>query len=114
MFTLNELAIANGVDLTKINPYSSTFDQQVEMANQMVRKWMKNPKNKAYLDEKKANYIHDKGWTYYNGKRGNMKHEVDIPSEAFIMLPKEIRDNKKELMRWVKEKHPYLMHNQIT
>jgi hypothetical protein len=114
MFTLKELAIASDVDLDRIDPTMSDFDQKVEMANQMVRKWMKDPSNRRYLDGKKADYIHDKGWSNFNGKRGNLKHEVDIPQEAFVLLPSEIRNDRKELMKWAKMYHPYLFHNQIV
>lgn len=114
MFSLNELAIASDVDLSRINPTASDYDQKVEMANQLVRKWMRDPENRKYLDEKKAEYIHDKGWSLFNGKRGNIKHEVDIPQEAFLLLPPEIRNDKKELIKWVKTYHPYLQHNQIV
>jgi len=110
MFTLQELAIASDVDLSRINPYASDFDQKIEMANQLVRKWMKDPENRAYLNEKKADYIHDKGWT----KKGNLKHEVDIPQDAFLLLPREIRNDKKALMKWVRVHHPYLFHSNIV
>lgn len=114
MLTLQELAIASDVDLSRINPEMSEFDQKVEMANQMVRRWMRDPENRSYLQEKKADYIHDQGWTSYNGTKGNLKHEVDIPQEAFILLPSEIRNDKKELMKWVNKYHPQLMHNRIV
>lgn len=114
MFTQNELAIASDVDLSRINPSGSDFDQKVEMANQLVRKWMRDPENRQYLDEKKAAYLHDKGWSVFKGKRGNIKHEMDIPQEAFLLLPPEIRNDKKALVKWVKTYHPYLQHNQIV
>jgi len=114
MFTFQELAIASDVDLSRIDPMASDFDQKVEMANQLVHKWMKDKENRSYLDEKKADYIHDKGWTNYNGTKGNLKHEVDIPQDAFVLLPKEIRNNNKELMKWANKYHPYLFHNRIV
>lgn len=114
MFNFHNLALSTGVDLNKIDPYASDFDQKVEMANQMVRKWMNDPVNRQYLNEKKADYIHDKGWTYFDGKKGNMKHEIDIPQEAFILLPPEIRNNKKKLMKWANQYHPYLFHKNIV
>jgi len=40
--------------------------------------------------------------------------KVDIPQEAFILLPSEIRHDKKELMKWAKKYHPYLFHSSIT
>jgi len=110
MFTLNELAMASDVDLTRINPEMSDFDQQVEMANQLVRKWMRDPGNRKYLDEKKADYLHDKGWSVGS----SFKHEVDIPQEAFVLLPREIRNDKKELMKWAEQYHPYLFHKSIV
>jgi len=110
MFTLQELAIASDVDLSRINPEMSDFDQKVEMANQLVKKWMKNPKNREYLDEKKSDYIHDRGWSVGS----NFKHEVDIPQEAFLLLPKEIRSDKKELMKWASRYHPYLFHKSVV
>ena len=110
MFTLNELAIASDVDLSRINPTASDFDQKLEMANQLVRKWMKNKENRDYLAVKKADYIHDKGMSL----GGNMKHELDIPQEAFLLLPKEIRNNKKELLKWAQKYHPYLFHKSIV
>jgi hypothetical protein len=110
MFSLHELALASDVDLSRIDPTASDFDQKVEMANQLVRKWMRDPENKKYLDEKKADYLHDKGWS----KGGNLKHEVDIPQDAFVLLPPEIRNDKKMLMKWAKTYHPYLFHDNIT
>lgn len=114
LFSPQKLAMALGVDLSRINPNSSDFDQKLEMANQLVINWMKVPENWQYLQEKKAAYIHDKGWTYYNGKKGNLKQEADIPQEAFIMLPPEIRNNTKELMKWVEKYHPYLLHRKVA
>jgi len=114
MISFRDLAIASDVDFSRINPFASDFDQKLEMANQAVVKWMKDPENRSYLNEKKADYIHDKGWTLYSGKRGNFKHEMDIPQEAFILLPKEIRNNKKELVKWVTTNHPYLLHKSIV
>ena len=110
MFSFNELAIASGVDLSRISPKMSDFDQKVEMANQMVRNWMCEKENRDYLNDKKADYIHDKGWSSYDGKKGNLKHELDIPQDAFILLPVEIRNNKDELMKWASKYHPYLFH----
>jgi hypothetical protein len=104
------MCIASDIDLDKINPNMSDFDQKIEIANQAVRTWMKNPMNRAYLDEKKADYIHTKG---FSSKKG-FKHELDIPPDAFIMLPIQIRNNQKELLKWAKKYHPYLFHNQIT
>ena len=109
MLDLNTLALASGVDLIRINPYASDFDQRVEMSNQLVRKWMKDPVNKSYLNEKKAEYIHSRGLSVGH----NMKHELDIPQEAFVMLPVEIRNDRKELMKWVEKFHPYLMHKRM-
>lgn len=114
MFSLTELAIASDVDLSRINPTESIFDQKVAMANQLVHKWMRDPDNRAYLQEMKADYIHDKGWSSFDGKKGNLKHELDIPPDAFIMLPMEIRGNTKELIKWVEKYHPYLMHKRIV
>lgn len=114
MNQLNYFAKNLGVDISKISPFSSEFDRKLEMANQAVINWMKDPDNKAYLDDKKASYIHDKGWSIYNGKRGNVKHEYDIPQEAFLLLPFEIRNDKKELKKWVLTYHPYLMHSKIV
>ena len=110
MFTLNELAIASDVNLSRINPYASEFDQKVEMANQLVDKWMKDPDNRQYLNDRKADYIHDRGWS----KGGNMKRELDIPQDAYIMLPREIRNDRVELMKWVNKYHAQLMHRRIV
>lgn len=110
MFSTQNLGVACGLDLSRINPFASVFDQKVEMANQAVRKWMKDPNNRAYLDSKKADYIHEKGWSIGKG----LKHECDLPPEAFILLPTEIRNNKRELMKWARKNHPYLFHDQIT
>jgi len=71
---------------------------------------MTDPENRAYLDRKKADYIHKKGWTENRG----LKHECDIPQDAFVLLPKEIRNDKKALMQWVKTHHPYLLHSSIV
>ena len=108
-----ELSALTDVDFRKINPYASDFDQKVEMANQAVVAWMKVKDNYDYLQEKKADYIHNKGWTNNNGKRGNLKHEVDIPQEAFILLPPEIRNDRDRLMRWAETHHPYLFHKRM-
>lgn len=104
------MAASAGIDLRKINPYASDHDQKVEMANQLVHKWMRDPDNRRYLDDKKAEYIHKKG---YSNNR-TMKHECDLPPGAFLVLPSEIRNNKKELMKWVKRCHPYLLHSSIV
>ena len=88
----------------------SAFDQKVEMANQMVKKWMSDPINRQHLNDKKAQYIHDKGWSV--GR--TLKNELDIPSEAFCMLPAEIREDKKRLIKWVEDDHPYLMYKRIV
>jgi hypothetical protein len=115
MFSFQELAIASDVDLSRISPEASDFDQKLEMANQLVRKWMKDPDNRQYLDEKKADYLHGQGWSRGSkGCKGNLKHEVDIPSDAFMLLPREIRNDRKELMKWVEKYHPYLMHKKIV
>ena len=111
MISLNQLAIATKVDLSKINPNLSDFDTRIAMANQVVDKWLKDSGNWSYLNNKKAEYIHTKGWTSFAGKKGHLKHEVDIPQEAFVLLPSEIRNNPKELMKWVKSTHPYLLHS---
>lgn len=101
-------------DLSRIDPSMSEYDQKVELANQAVHNWMRDPDNYSYLQEKKADYIHDKGWTTYGGKRGNLKHELDIPSEAFSLLPEEIRGSAKEVRKWVDRYHPYLLHSRIV
>ncbi len=110
MISLEGLAASVGVDLSRISPEMSLFDTQMEMANQAVRNWMKNKENRDYLNDKKADYIHDKGWTVGKG----FKHECDIPQEAFLLLPRQVRNDRKRLMRWVNEKHPYLMHRRIV
>lgn len=104
------LALASGIDLSRINPYASDHDQKLEMANQLTRRWMSDPENRAYLNEKKADYIHDRGRTV----GGNMKHELDIPTEVFIMLPPEIRNDKKELWKWAQKHQPQLFHSRIV
>lgn len=110
MITLEQLCQGCGVDLSKIDPRLSDTDTRIEMANQAVTYWMSKPENKSYLDRKKADYLHDKGWSV--GK--NLKHECDIPNEAFVLLPSEIRNNPKEIMLWVNKYHPYLLHKKIV
>ena len=114
MYSFKQLAIASDVDLSKINPEASDIDQRIEMANQLVRKWMKDPETQKYLQEKKAEYIHDRGWTGSDEKQGNLKHELDIPQDAFLLLPPEIRNDNKELMKWAERHHPYLFHKRIV
>lgn len=110
MFSSQKLGIVSDVDLSKINPNMSDHDQKVEMANQLVNQWLQKKENRDYLNEKKSDYIHDKGWT----KNRGLKHEVDIPADAFIMLPREIRNDRKELMKWVTKYHPELFHKRIV
>lgn len=83
----------------------SFFDLQLETANRLVYEAMQDEDFKAALHEKKMDYIHNKGWSV--GK--TMKAEADIPHKAFWALPEEIRDHPKEVMKWIKKYHPYLL-----
>lgn len=92
-------------DIQKIPPNLSHIDGQTAVADALVRDWMRNPDNKASLDAKKSKYLHDKGFSV----KRTFKNDCDIPGEAFFALPKEIRDNPKELRKWVETRHPYLL-----
>lgn len=87
-----------------LNP-NDYFDAQVIRANNLVREWMRDPENIEFLNQLKAEAIHTKG----NSTSGNIKHKHIIPQEAFLVLPDEIRKDKKMLDKWVAKYHPYLL-----
>ena len=99
------------MDLKRINPNQSLLDIRIEIADELVRDWMKVPDNLTFLRQKKAEYLHRRGWSLsrIDGTKGNFKAEYDIPQEAFFALPSEIRNHPKELKKWVELRHPYLL-----
>lgn len=101
--------------LEKLDPTKSIFDLQVDLADMHVREWMQDPDNRAYLHERKQEYLHTKGFSKGrgNGSKGNIRAVYDLPQEAFFTLPPEIRDDPKELQKWVKTRHPYLMFSSL-
>ena len=84
-------------------------EMRLLMADAAVIKWMNDSVNLTYLRRRQAEYLHSKGWSITKGK--NFKCEAIIPPDAFLHLPKEWRiDPKgKELAKWLKERHPYLL-----
>ena len=104
MFTQQELAIACDIDIRKINPIASEFDQKVSLANESVYKHMNMPAYRKILNEEKSEYRENKGWSIKKG----LKAKHNIPQEAYVLLPKEIRSNSKMLDKWVNKYHPYL------
>jgi len=83
----------------------SKFDARCFLASKIIEHWMQDPDNRAMVRDKQTNYIHDKGWAA--GKL--FKEEHTIPQEAFLVLPPEISQKPKELMRWLKNNHRYLV-----
>ena len=80
-------------------------DFQIMLANEKVREWMKDPECRTYLNELKSEAILTKG----NSVAGNIKHKHIIPQDAYLLLPSEVRENRKKLNHWVKTYHPYLL-----
>lgn len=83
----------------------SEFDAKCVLASMIIEEWVSDPDIAEYLKDKSKEYIHTKG--YSNNK--TLKEEHTIPLEAFVVLPKEIRDEPKRLVRWLKENHRYLI-----
>ena len=83
---------------------SDPTDLAISLANEAVRQAMLEPVFKSYIEHKHSEYLHSKGWS----KRRHFKDAVEIPDTAFWLLPMEIRDHPKELIKWVKRYHPYL------
>ena len=110
MFSPFELAIASDIDIDMINPSMSDYDKKIAIASNAIRKWMRNPVNRKFLDEKKANYLHDKGWSVDK----TLKDEATFPQEAYVLLPQELRRDPIKLRKWVAQNHPYLLHRSIT
>jgi len=110
MFTLSELAIASDVDLSRIDPTASEFDQKVEMANQLVKKAMRDVGFRENLTSKKIEFLQDKGWSL------NRSHKLvgEVPQDAFVMLPREISRDSKRLRAWMKQYHPYLLYDNVV
>lgn len=78
---------------------------KIDKANELVYWKMSTDREfVTYLNEVKAEILHSKGWS----KDKTLKARYEIPSEAFFALPPEVRENRKNLARWVKEYHPYL------
>tara|TARA_R100000306_G_scaffold61395_1_gene63796 strand:- start:1869 stop:2174 length:306 start_codon:yes stop_codon:yes gene_type:complete len=96
------IIIASPQDL---NPNLSEKDQMIHLANLEVEKAMKDPVFYQELRERQAEFELTKGMS---GKR-NLKMRVSIPQDAVNALPPEIRNDNKELLKWVKRYHPYLM-----
>lgn len=88
-------------------------EMKLLMADAAVLKWMEDPVNREYLKQRKREYLHTKGWSVNKGK--NFKCEAVVPSDAHMHLPKEWKlDPKgKEFMRWIKDRHPYLLLNSL-
>ena len=99
------------MDFSKINPNKSVKDIRMDIASEIIHKWMLDIDNRTYINELKAEYLHTKGWSISgkDGTKGNLKHEFNIPQEAFFALPEEIRNNGLELRKWLKKNHPYLI-----
>lgn len=95
-----EFSVTHG----RLNP-KDPIDRDIIAANILVQSWMKDPDNYRYLQELKAEALHNKG----NTMGRNMKHKHIIPQDAYIALPSVIRDDKKKRDEWLKEFHPYLI-----
>ena len=82
---------------------------KILMADSAVLQWMDNPDNVRYLRERQAEYLHTKGWAMTKEKL--TKAEACIPPDAYFHLPQEWRidPKRKELMKWVRTSHPYLL-----
>lgn len=81
----------------------SERELKIKIANAAVHQWMRKKENIDYLNQKKAEYVHDKGWT----QNRTFKHELDIPPEAYRMLPNDLKQGEA-LKKWAKRYHPYL------
>lgn len=89
---------------TFLNP-KDCYDFKIIKANLLVQDWMKDIDNRVYLNELKAEALHEKG----HSVAGNIKHKHIIPEDAFLALPEEIRLDKKKVNRWLTTYHPYLL-----
>jgi len=81
------------------------IDLKIHLANEAVKEAMKDKTFSSYINHKHNEYIHSGGWD----NKKMFKDAMEIPYKAFFLLPEEIRDNDKELKKWVKQYHPYLL-----
>lgn len=84
-------------------------EMQLLMADAAVLQWMADPENVRQLRILQTEYVQDKGWS--KTKEKSLKREAIIPTDAYLHLPKEWRidPKRKEMRRWLKERHPYLL-----
>jgi hypothetical protein len=85
-------------------------DRRIALANEIVRRAMLDTDFNRHLRDKHAEFLHSFGWSV--GK--NFKAAAEIPEDAYAILPYEIKEDAKELMKWVKMYHPYLIFTGYT
>jgi len=99
----------SGIDPLTLPSSIKPFEVRCMIASKIIRQSMRDPLFYNELRGMKAEYLHDKGWSISRF----FKSEYTIPQSAYLVLPAELRKDKKALKKWLKDNHPYLIFSTI-